>query len=337
MNVSYKILPLFCYEIADNHLRFFQSIAKYPLDIDTVTYWMGKILQLITPLLSFNIVLLVYCHRQPLSFAMGILNRMVKLTHMCRWHKIVVLIGTFVMLNGAAFAQSKQRLTVFAAISSRPAVQPLLDLFQTEKNVEVQVSYASSAILAKQIQRGAKADIFISADWDWVDYLEGMYLIFKENVKPFLGNKLVIVSHQTDSIVPFTDINLVQKLLALNEKVAVGDPQIVPLGRYTKQMLENLKLLEFVQSHLVKALDAQATAKLVERRETRFGVVYLTDASSNPMLKILFIFPSYSHDPITYPVALIGNQPSADAIVLYQFLQENRHHGLIEQQGFSIP
>ncbi len=265
------------------------------------------------------------------------LNRMVKLIRMCTWHRVIVLIGIFMMWDDAVFAQSKQPLTVFAAISSRPAVQPLLNLFQTEKNVEVQVSYASSAILAKQIQRGAKADIFISADRDWVDYLEEMHLIFKENVKPFLGNKLVLVSHQADSIVPFTDINLVQKLLALNEKVAVGDPQIVPLGRYIKQMLENLQLLEFVQSHLVKALDAQATAKLVESRETRFGFVYLTDASSNPMLKILFIFPSYSHDAIIYPVALIGNQPSADAIVLYQFLQEKRHHGLIEQQGFSIP
>lgn len=241
------------------------------------------------------------------------------------------------MWDDAVFAQSKPRLTVFAAISSRSVIQPLLNLFQTEKNLEVQVSYASSAILAKQIQRGAKADIFISADQDWVDYLEGMHLIVKENIKPFLGNKLVLVSHQTDNTVPFTDISLVHKLLSSDEKIAVGDPQIVPLGRYIKQMLENLKLSELVQSHLVKALDAQATVKLVERRETRFGLVYLTDASANPRLKILFIFPSYSHGPIMYPVALIGKQPSADAIVLYQFLREKRHHLLIEQQGFSIP
>lgn len=284
-----------------------------------------------------DIVLLVYWYRQLLSFIFGILNVIVKLIHINIGYKAIIFIGILLMLPDVILAQSRPPVTVFAAISSRPVLEPLLDKFMKEKNIQVQVSYASSAVLAKQIQQGAKADIFISADEDWIHYLEDKQLILKEHTAFFLGNKLAFVSHPADNIIPFTDINLLQELLISNDKIAVGDPQIVPLGRYTAQMLKNLQLLELVQSHLVKALDAQATAKLIERKETRFGFVYLTDALANPLLKILFVLPPYTHDPIIYPIALIGHQPNAEAMTLYQFLQDKRHRALIEQQGFSIP
>ena len=193
---------------------------------------------------------------------------------------------------------------VFGAASLTNALQDLGDAYAKDSSVAVRFSFAASSALAKQIENGAPADLFISADLEWMDYLESRKLIQSASRHDLLGNKLVLIA-PLDSRVKLKIAPHFALAAALGEgHLATGDPDSVPVGRYAKQALGNLGVWDQVASRLVRADSVRSALAFVDRGEAPLGIVYETDALVDKNVQIIDEFPAASHKPIVYPAAL---------------------------------
>ena len=195
-------------------------------------------------------------------------------------------------------------LTVFAAASLTDAMQHISLLWQAQGHAAPRLSFASSSVLAQQVGQGAPADVFISADLKWMDWLAAKGLIQPDTRSNLLGNSLVLVEPRA-GLKPVTitpDLDLVG-VLGADGRLAVGDPASVPAGIYAKQALTRLHLWDAVSPHLAPAENVRAALLLVERGEAPAGIVYGSDVAAAPGLAIAGTFPESSHDPILYPEA----------------------------------
>src|SRR5271155_405628 len=192
---------------------------------------------------------------------------------------------------------------VFAAASMKNALDDANAQFERQKGAKVTTSYAASSALAKQIEAGAPADIFISADLDWMDYVEQKHLIKPGTRSNLLGNKIVLIA-PANSALRLTIAPHFPLAQALGDgRLAMADTASVPAGKYGKAALEALGVWSTVADKIAPAENVRATLLLVSRGETPLGIVYQTDAAADPNVKILGSFPANSHPPIIYPVA----------------------------------
>jgi molybdate transport system substrate-binding protein len=227
-------------------------------------------------------------------------------------------------------------LIVFAAASLKNALDSINAQWKAETGKSARISYAATSALAKQIEGGAPAQVFISADLKWMDYVAEKKLIKAETRSNLLGNRLVLIA-PTDKadavdIKPGFDL---AKLLG-KERLAVANVEAVPAGRYAKAALEKLGAFESVRDKLAQAENVRAALLLVSRGEAPFGIVYQTDAVADAGVKIVGTFPESTHPPIIYPVALTANAAHPDAAAFLAYVMSAKAKPLFEAQGFAV-
>jgi molybdate transport system substrate-binding protein len=229
----------------------------------------------------------------------------------------------------------ERSIIVFAAASMKNALDDIDTAFTAKSGAKVVASYAASSALMKQIEQGAPADVFLSADVKWMDYGAQRKLIQDGTRINLLGNRLVLIAPK-DSTIGNIVIGPGFDLAALagNGRVAVGDVRAVPAGLYAKAALEKLGAWAAVEPKLAMAENVRAALFLVARGEAPLGIVYETDAKIEPNVKIVGIFPEDSHPPIIYPVALTTNA-KPDAAQYLAFLRTQAAKSIFERYGFS--
>ena len=228
-------------------------------------------------------------------------------------------------------------VTVFAAASLKNALDHVAASYKEQTGKNVVISYAASSALAKQIEQGGPADIFFSADLDWMNYLEEQDLIRKETRRTLLGNTIVLVAPK-DSIATITigpGMDLAARL-GTDGKLAMANVHSVPAGKYGKAALESLGAWASVADRVVQADNVRAALAFVARGEAPLGIVYRTDANAEPAVRVLGAFPEESHPPILYPVAITAASKNSDARAFFDFMQSEAARGAYERQGFSF-
>jgi len=235
---------------------------------------------------------------------------------------------------GAADAQQPQIL-VFAAASLTEAVQEAGAAYEKTAPVAVRSSFDSSSVLARQIEAGAPADVFFSADTKWMDYLQARNLIQAASRKDVLGNSLVLIA-PSHSPIQLKIAPLFPLAAALgNGRLATGDPDSVPAGRYARAALTNLGVWDEVAPRLARAENVRVALLYVARGETPLGIVYASDALADKSVRVVDTFPADTHEPIVYPVALTASaKTQAAAFVAY--LTGPRGRDIFIKYGFTV-
>jgi len=244
---------------------------------------------------------------------------------------LVLAIGLFMCSYQAAAAED---VTVFAAASTTNALTEITKAYEGK----IALSFASSSTLAKQIEQGAPAGVFLSANTEWMDYLEEKNLLEPGSRLDLLGNRIVFVvpassAIQTLTVSPKLDL---AALLGPDGLLAVGDPAHVPVGQYAKAALENLKLWPQVENRIAPAKDVRAGLVLVERAESPLGIVYASDVAVSDKVRIVGAFPPDSHPNIDYPVAAIKSPDSQAALKFIKFLSSPEAKEIWLKYGFEV-
>src|SRR3984885_6861494 len=212
----------------------------------------------------------------------------------------------------------KPAITVFAAASLTNVLQDLGDSYTKDTSIPVKFSFAASSTLARQIENGSPADVFFSADLEWMDYLQERNLIRRESRHDVVGNRLVLIA-PADSKIKLT-IQPHFRLAAVLGKgrLATGDPDAVPVGRYAREALTTLGVWSEIADRLVRADSVRSALAFVDRGEAPLGIVYETDALIDKRVRVVDVFPENSHLPIIYPIALTrAAKPAAARFVAY--------------------
>jgi molybdate transport system substrate-binding protein len=234
-----------------------------------------------------------------------------------------------------AFAQDRT-ITVFAAASMKNALDDINAAYTAKTGVKVTVSYAASSALAKQIEQGAPADVFISADTDWMDYAVARKSIHESSRVNLLGNSIVLVAPKdsgVEKVVIGPGFDLAK--LAGDGRIATGDVKAVPVGKYARAALEKLGAWRAAEPKFAMAESVRAALTLVARGEAALGIVYATDARIEPGVKIVGIFPADSHPPVIYPVAATA-AAKPEAADYLAFLRSRAAKDILEKYGFTF-
>jgi molybdate transport system substrate-binding protein len=254
-------------------------------------------------------------------------------------HRLVGLLAAFVILCepalSPALAQNKS-LTVFAAASMKNALDDINTAFTARTGVKIVASYAASSTLAKQIEQGAPADIFLSADTDWMDYATARKTISAPTRVNLVGNSIVLIAPKDSEINKVAigpDFDLAN--LAGPGKIATGDVKAVPSGKYAHAALEKLGAWQAAEPKFAMADNVRAALTLVARGEAVLGIVYATDARVEPGIKIVGTFPADSHPAIIYPVAATATAKTG-ATGYLAFLRTSVAKAIFEKYGFTF-
>ncbi|MCC1491140.1 molybdate ABC transporter substrate-binding protein [Cognatishimia sp. F0-27] len=227
-----------------------------------------------------------------------------------------------------------ETITVFAAASLGDALSEVAEAFEAETGHDVVVSAAGSSVLARQIQQGAPADLFISANPDWVDVLQDAGDSVAGTRVALLGNRLVLIGPVTDAApVALTPAYDLPARLA-DGRLAMALMQAVPAGIYGAEALAHLGWLDALRPRIAQVDNVRAALALVALGEARFGITYATDARAEPRVSVVGLFPPESHAPITYPMVLIRETPQARA--LHRFLQTPSAAAVFAAHGFAV-
>jgi molybdate transport system substrate-binding protein len=252
--------------------------------------------------------------------------------------RFVVILSLIATIAGAPQPLAAQEsITVFAAASLKNALDETGAAFSKATGIKVVASYEASSALAKQIEQGAPADVFISADLRWMDYAAEHKLIRPETRINLLGNRLVLIAG-SDSKLDKVDIakgfDIAQ--LAGDGRIAVADVKAVPAGLYAKAALQSLGVWAAVEPKLAMAANVRATLAFVARGETPIGIVYETDAKIEPKVKIVAVFPDGSYPPVTYPMAATAATGNPAVARYLNFLRTPAAKAIFERYGFSF-
>jgi molybdate transport system substrate-binding protein len=230
-----------------------------------------------------------------------------------------------------------QQLTVFAAASLTDAMKDVAAKWQQAGHPALTLSFGASSTLARQIEQGAPANLFASADEKWMDYLAEKKLLAPDTRKSLLGNDLVLIVPANKplhvTIGPGFDL---AALLGPNGRLATGDPAHVPVGIYAEQALRKLGLWDSVSPHLARTEDVRGALLLVERGEAPAGIVYGTDAAVSKGVMVAGTFPENSHDPVSYPFAIVKTGDTPEARALLTFLEGDAARAVFVARGFKV-
>ena len=254
-------------------------------------------------------------------------------------HRLAGLFLSLTILCGSSYSPALAQdnsLTVFAAASMKNALDDIDTAFTAKSGVKIVVSYGASSALAKQIEQGAPADVFISADTDWMDYAIGKKNINEPTRVNLLGNSIVLIApkdSKIDHVAIGPGFDLAK--LAGDGKIATGDVKAVPVGKYAKAALEKLGAWSAAGPKFAMTDNVRAAATLVARGEAALGIVYSTDAKVEPGVKIVGTFPPDSHPAIIYPVA--GTTTAIAGTEDYlAFLRSAAAKTILEKYGFKF-
>jgi molybdate transport system substrate-binding protein len=230
-------------------------------------------------------------------------------------------------------------LTVFAAASLKESMDEAVVAWQRDGGVPVRISYAASSTLARQIEQGAPADVFVSADLAWMDYLQQLRLVDATTRADLLGNTLVLVAPASGTtrvfeIEPGTDL---RPLLGVDGRIAVALTASVPAGKYARAAFQSLGMWGALRPRLAESENVRAALMLVARGEAPLGVVYGSDARAEPGVRVLATFPDDSHPAIVYPVARIAASTHPQAAAFVHWLQSPTALAIFRRHGFSTP
>ena len=238
-------------------------------------------------------------------------------------------------LAAPAASSDKPAVTVFGAASLTNALQEIGDSFTRGAAVPVRFSFAASSVLARQIENGARADVFFSADQEWMDYLQSRQLIDTASRRDLLGNRLVLIA-PADSTLQLKIAPRFALLAALgNGRLATGDPDSVPVGRYARSALTTLGVWNEVQDRLIRAENVRSALAFVDRGEAPLGIVYETDALIDKKVRQVDVFPANTHLPIVYPAALTTTA-GADGKRFVQYLRSGEAAAVFRRYGFIV-
>jgi len=255
-----------------------------------------------------------------------------------QFDKRIMLMALLLLIGicGPGHADS-DTLRVFAAASTTNAVSEIGDIYAKRHRVRFLPSFASSSTLAKQIENGAPADIYLSANTAWISYLENETLIEKGTRIDLLSNRIVLIMPADSSvgrirIAPGFDLlNLIA-----DGRLSMGDPDHVPAGIYAKQALETLGVWTAIEHHVARSKDVRAALTLVERGESPVGLVYATDAAMTDKVKVVGTFPQTIHPPIIYPVAVVSGRRSPATDRFMALLRSPEAGAVFHKFGFTV-
>ncbi|MDX7988322.1 molybdate ABC transporter substrate-binding protein [Xenorhabdus sp. 12] len=249
-------------------------------------------------------------------------------------HQLLISAVISVVLAGNSWAADK--VTVFAAASLTNALDDIAAQYKKEKQGNIVTSYASSSTLARQIEQGAPADIFISADQQWMNYLADKQLIVKDSRHTLLGNELVLIAPK-ESKLNKVELNRETdwKSLLADGRLAVGDPDHVPVGIYAKESLQYLNAWDTVNPLMARTNNVRVGMALVERAEAPLGIVYGSDAVASNKVKVVGVFPPESHKPVEYPVAIVKGHEKQDVRSFYDYLKTPEAAAIFKRYGFT--
>jgi molybdate transport system substrate-binding protein len=237
----------------------------------------------------------------------------------------------FLLLGAVACAAHAQAITVFAAASLKNALDEVAAL----QAAKPRIAYGASSALARQIENGAPADVFISADLEWMDYLEKRALLAPGTRRNLLGNRLVLIApaSQPKKLQPGPGFPVSKALGA--DRIALANPDSVPAGKYAKAAFEKLGVWSQLAGRVAATDNVRAALALVARGETPLGVVYRTDANAEPGVMVAGVFPADSHPPIVYPVAALKGAKAGTAVFL-ELLGGAQARRVFEKHGFTV-
>ncbi|CCG40954.1 molybdate ABC transporter substrate-binding protein [Magnetospirillum molischianum] len=254
---------------------------------------------------------------------------------MPRTRLIAALFGlVFTFFSASAMAAE---VRVFAAASLTNALNDIGELYTARTGDKMVASYAASSALARQIEQGAPADVFVSADLKWMNYMVEHKLVDPETRFNLLGNLLVLIA-PANSAQDKIDLTAKTNIAALagEGRIATGNPDSVPVGLYFKQAMERAGQWAAVAPKVAGADSVRAALSLVERGEVPLGVVYATDAAVSAKVKVVGVFPESMHDPIVYPFALVAGKDSAAARSFLDFVRSPEAKGVFTRYGFKV-
>ena len=248
---------------------------------------------------------------------------------MSYWPRQLSRIAVAVLLLGWAASAQAETVTVFAASSLKSVLDVLQPEFEKSSGTELRMVYAGSSVLARQIGQGAPADVFISANEDWMDVLEEQGAIASDSRVDLIGNRLVLVATQNGA-----PINI-SSLASLEGRIAMGLVDAVPAGIYGKQAFVHLGLWDALKPRVVQSDNVRSALALVARGEVAYGVVYASDAWAEARVYQRSTFEPQSHNPIKYPAALTS-RAKANAAPYLQFLKSEAAQQSFVEHGFSL-
>ncbi|HAH09458.1 MAG TPA: molybdate ABC transporter substrate-binding protein [Alphaproteobacteria bacterium] len=250
--------------------------------------------------------------------------------------RAAILLGLTIWLAAVSGASAKDAVLVFAAASLKGPLDEVVSLHEKNHGVPVKVSYAGTPALARQIAQGARAAIFISADHQWMDYLDKEGFLEPGTRTNLLRNRLVLVAGPKGPAALKLAPSFPLAAALGSGRLALADPDSVPAGRYARAALTTLQVWEQVAHKTVRAENVRAAMAYVARGEAPLGIVYATDARQEPRVRVLDTFPEGTHPPIVYPAALVkGASPAAR--VLLQELLAPQSIAQFKRAGFLAP
>lgn len=236
--------------------------------------------------------------------------------------------------SDSAVARDRAPITVFAAASLTDSLQAAGKAYTARTGVSVRFSFASSAVIAHQLESGARADLFISADSAWMDYVQARGLVDARSRHNVLRGRLVLIAPRDSRIrLAIAPGFALARALGPRGRLAVGDPDYVPAGRYARASLEKLGVWASVADRLARADNVRVALMFVSRGEAPLGIVYETDARIDPGVKIIGLFPETSHPPIVYPSAVTRNA-GPEARGFHAYLRGAQGQAIFRRYGF---
>jgi molybdate transport system substrate-binding protein len=256
--------------------------------------------------------------------------------------RIWILLAVLALIPAASPSRAADPVVVFAAASLKNALDDATAGWAKDTGKTVRISYAGSNALAKQIEAGAPADLFISADQAWMDYAEKVGSVRPGSRVDLLRNALVLIATGPKNVSSDPQVALAPDLgstltrILGGGKLAMATIDAVPAGKYGKAALETLGAWDLVKGQVAQAENVRACLLLVARGEAPLGIVYATDAAAEPGVHVVATFPSDSHPPIVYPAALVKDSRNPDAAALLTYLRSPGARGSFERQGFAV-
>jgi molybdate transport system substrate-binding protein len=250
--------------------------------------------------------------------------------------RILAALALGLIARAGSSALAAEKLTVFAAASLKNALDAVSAGWKADTGGDIVISYAASSALARQIEQGAPADVFFSADLDWMEYLAGKSLVPAGGAVQILSNEIVLIAPKDATATVAIENNFALKELLGGGKLAIADVKAVPAGKYGKAALETLGVWASVEDSLAQAENVRAALKLVAAGEAPLGIVYKTDAAAEPAVKVIAAFPASSHPPIIYPASVTSVSTNGDAAKFVTYLQSAKAEAIFTQQGFTV-
>jgi molybdate transport system substrate-binding protein len=248
-----------------------------------------------------------------------------------------IALGLLILVGAATSAPAwADDILVFAAASLKNALDDADAAYQKESGTKVTVSYAASGALAKQLESGAPADLFISADLNWMNYVQDKKLIKTDTRVNLLGNRLVLVGPKDSTLKVDIKPGFDLAKLVGNSRLAIGEPASVPAGQYAKDALTKLGVWDSVQGKLAPAPDVRSALALVSRGESPLGIVYETDVNADPGVKVVAAFPQDSYSPIIYPIAQLVSSKKPEVTKFLAWLRTPAAAPYFTKQGFTV-